>query len=339
MKFLQDFVGDRRVAGGLNETQPQNRLPMKSPSLPRRLLTVISLVVVLFWLLPVCRAADKSATPKTVTQSTGSQTEGYDLWIADGIFLCRGKKFEPTLGNVVDALRERYPDANIALAPGLAALKIADLKLRAGQLSDELEAIRVASGSKFEWIAPGSGWPNMNPAPAVDPTTGLSIPPPPAESRNNGLFVLREAPPTQSNERTVEAFNLSGYIQWLTGKDKATADTDRREKAAEQSLRDIEKIVLETIDTFKQGNLNSQDQPRFQFHRGANLLVAIGTRETVEIVRKVVNALPGQTEAGSPNPGGFGGVGGSTPNQALDAFRQRYGLSAPVPDAPGIAPR
>jgi hypothetical protein len=325
--------------GGLNETQPQNRLPMKTPALPRSWPTVISLVVVLCLLLPAGRAADKTATPKKAALSAGPETEGYDLWIAEEVFLYRGKKLEPTLGNVVDALRERYADANIALAPGLAAVKISDLKLRAGQLSDELEAIRVASGSKFEWIAPGSAGPNLPPGSSViDPATGL--PSPSAESLNRGLFILREAPPTPWTERTVEAFNLSGYIQWLTNKDRTAAAPDSRAKAAEQSLHDVEKIVMETIETLKRGNLDSQDQPRFQFHSGANLLVTVGTRESVEIVRKVVNALPGQVEAGSPNPGGFGGVGGPTPNQAVNAFMQRYGLSAPpAPGAPGTAPR
>jgi len=168
----------------------------------------------------------------------------------------------------------------------------------------------------------------------------MPLPAPTEETRNRGLFVLREAPPTPWNERTVEAFNLSGYIQWLTSKDKAATDPDNREKAAEQSLRDVERIVMETIETLKQGNLNGQDQPRFQFHRGANLLVVIGTRETVEVVRKVVNALPGQMESGLPAPGGYGGGGGSALNPAVDQFRERYGLSSPpAPGAPGLPRR
>jgi hypothetical protein len=58
------------------------------------------------------------------------------------------------LGNVVDVLRDRYTNANIVMSPGLAKLRISDLKLRAGHLADELEAIRVASGGKFEWTGP-----------------------------------------------------------------------------------------------------------------------------------------------------------------------------------------
>lgn len=320
---------------------------MKTPPLPRRLLTATSLVAVLLLFLPVGRATDKPATPKKGTLSAGAEGEGYELWIDDGVFLHRSKKLEPTLGNVVDALRERYTDANIALAPGLAELRISDLKLRAGQLSDELEAIRVASGSKFEWVAPGSAGPNMPPGSAteirqVDPATGMPLPAPPAEVRNSGLFILREAPPTPWNERTVEAFNLTGYIQWLTDKDKdkATAGPDSRAKAAEQSLHDVEKIVLETIETLKQGNLGSQDQLRFQFHRGANLLVTIGTRESVEIVRKVVNALPGQVEAASAAAGGYGGGAGSSYQQAVDHFMERYGASgSPAPGGPGLPRR
>src|SRR5207248_148278 len=114
-------------------------------------------------------------------------------------FVWQGHKLEPTLANVVDALRERYNEANIVLSPGLAKLKISDLKLRGGRLMENLEAIRVASGGKFDWTSPGvQGGPAM-----VDPATGLPASAAVVEP-NTGLFILRDPAPTPETERMVE---------------------------------------------------------------------------------------------------------------------------------------
>src|SRR5439155_11946172 len=74
-----------------------------------------------------------------------------------------------TLANIIDVLRDLHADANIAMSPELANVQIADLKLRATSLDEELEAIRVASGNQFIWTKPGA------PPVAVDPTTGLPV--------------------------------------------------------------------------------------------------------------------------------------------------------------------
>src|SRR5207249_9222726 len=108
------------------------------------------------------RAADQRAE-EALRAASGPKQE-YDLVIADGMLIKKGAKegkVEATLANVVDALRERHSSANIAIAPGVAKLKIGGRKLRAGLLWDELEAIRVASGSGFDWMAPGSPNPNF----------------------------------------------------------------------------------------------------------------------------------------------------------------------------------
>ena len=131
------------------------------------------------------------------SNSTELTRVAYDLEIVDGILVLDGRKMEATLANVVDALRTRYQDANIAVAPGLGKLKISDLKLRAGQLTDELEAVRVASGNKFDIKGPGG-------VPVIDPNTGRPL----NESSNSGLFVLQGPPATEQSERYVEAFNI-----------------------------------------------------------------------------------------------------------------------------------
>src|SRR5262249_2359842 len=139
----------------------------------------------------------------------------YDLEIVDGQLLRNGRKIEATLANAVDAARDRYPEANIVLSPGLGKIKIADLKLRAGLLADELEALRVASGGKFD--VQGASGPN----PPIDPNTGMPVAG--ARNLNTGLFVLHQA--TAQNERVVAAMNIGPYLEWLRHQ---PGETDKR---------------------------------------------------------------------------------------------------------------
>src|SRR5207245_7884095 len=68
--------------------------------------------------------------------------------------------------------------------------------------------------------------------------------------------------------------------------------------------------------------------PKFQFHRGANLLVIIGSRDAVDVARKVVNVLPGQSHLPQPQMSGPSEPGMSPPERAEnERFRQRYGLN------------
>jgi len=320
---------------------------MKTHALSRPLLTALSLAAALAFLPRDVGAQDQpTARPKTTSASAEPAPPGYDLEIIDGKLAgaLKGRGLEATLGTVVDALRDRYTKANIVMSPGLAKLKISDLKLRAGHLADELEAIRVASGSKFDWMGPGSAAPNMPPGSSVQPvdsTTGLPIAVAPS-MLDTGLFVLREPAPTPETTRTVEAFNIDPYLRWLREKQDPKEAQDRREQEVEKRLEELMKIVAETLQSLKQGS--SVEYPKFQFHRGANLLIVTGTRDAVEVARKVVNALPGQTDFGSSGGGGgggggrsFGGVGGPGMSpEAQEAFRQRYGLARP--GAPGPAP-
>src|SRR5690348_16130782 len=103
-------------------------MTMKSISLERRMRkSIISLhrvvlpipALLLFLLVSSARAGEN---PKPAE----ARHIGYDLEIVDGILVQDGKKENATLANVVDVLRARYPEANIALAPGLGKLEISD---------------------------------------------------------------------------------------------------------------------------------------------------------------------------------------------------------------------
>jgi hypothetical protein len=245
---------------------------------------------------------------------------GFDLQISGGQFIRAGTNALATLGNVIDALREQYTEANIVLSPGLGKLIVGDLKLRAGHLAEELEAVRVASGEKFEIRFPvDTGSPKY-----MNPTTGL-----PMEPSNAGLFVLREAPRPPEAQRLVEAFNIGPYLESLS----RHASPEKKATPEQEGLNEIETMIEQTVADFKGGNA-AADQLKWQYHRGATLLVVIGTPESVEIARKIVNALPGMDSAR------FGGGSLSRmPQQrsAEEAFRARYGL-APRSAEPGQTP-
>src|SRR5258708_1767017 len=77
-------------------------------------------------------AQDKSPAPSArATPKSVPSEPAYALEIADGKFTHRGKQQEATLANVVDALRDMFPENNIAMVPELARVRVADLKLRA----------------------------------------------------------------------------------------------------------------------------------------------------------------------------------------------------------------
>jgi hypothetical protein len=248
------------------------------------------------------------------------------LQILDGQLVRPTGNVEGNLGNVIDALRDEYPEANIVMSPGLAKVKVGDLKLRAGRLTEELEAVRVASGEKFDLQTPGEAVRH------IDPTTGLPI-----GSTNSpyaGLFVLREAQSPSQPQRMVEAFNVGPYLEWLGRRPPG----ERKGSPEQEGLDELQQMISQTVVDLK-GEEHPDNQVRWRYHRGATLLVIIGSPDSVEIARKIVNALPGmfpaQAQANANRT--------AQQRAAEDAFRARYGLaprdpSAAQPGAPAQAP-
>ena len=291
---------------------------------------VITGLAILVCLRGVLLSADKAFVPPAAV--TGPKIEGYDLEIKDGQLVRATGKVEATLANVVDALRDRYTDANIVVSPGLGNLKIADLKLRAGRLGEQLQAVRVASGEKFEVQGPSGPIPQQ-----IDPNTGLPVGGPMTPDR--GLFVLREAAPRPEKQRMVEAFNIGPYLEWLRFR-AGNNPADVTDKA----LAEIETILRDTMSDLK-GDSPDLDHPTWQYHRGATLLVLIGTHDSIEVARKIINVLPGMNSmAGEARPG-YGLDSGQQPDPAArqraaaeEAFRARYGLKRTNPSSPQPVP-
>jgi len=98
----------------------------------------------------------------------------------------------------------------------------------------------------------------------------------------------------------------------------------------ELAVDEICNIIRDTISDFK-GNAGDADQPKWQYHRGATLLVVIGNIESVEIARKIVNALPGMSAIADSARARYG-LGAPSPGDAAsraaaeEAFRARYGF-------------
>jgi hypothetical protein len=187
-------------------------------------------------------------------------------------------RVEATLVNIIDVLRDMHADANIAMSPELANIQIADLKLRATSLDEELEALRVASGSQFIWTKPSAS------VGAVDPTTGLSVAAVPASEFTLYSLVPAEFGGPGPTKRNVEVFNLGAYLQ--------------HQKDPQASIREIEEIILATLRQLKPDNRMSGEDPSYQFHSGANLLIVIGRQDALDVARRVVMALQEEARGG-----------------------------------------
>lgn len=266
-------------------------------------------------------AGQAVATPPAT--SSVPKSSGYNLEIVDGKLILPGGKVEATLGNVVEALRDHYAEANIVVAPGLARLRVADLKLRAGRLLDELEGLRVATSHEFEIQSPSVA------ASTIDPTTGL---PREGAKPNAGLFMLRENQSTGARERVVEAFNIGPYLNWITA--NKHVDAAQKRESEQDALHEVIEMIQETIMQFK-GDIGDAEQPSCRYHPGATLLVVIGRMDSVEIARKIVNALPGMnamvdlaTVRNGPTA-----LPSDQRTAAEEAFRKRYGLDPAKPAA------
>jgi len=257
-----------------------------------------------------------------------SKSGGYDLQIVDGVLTRDGGKKPATLATVIDALRDQYTEANIVCSPSLADLQVADLKIRSGLLADELEAIRIASGGNF--IVKGPSEPSL----PIDPNTGMAVAG--KMNLNAGLFILQELP-SESADRVVEAFNIGPYLNWLR---KNGGDPTQNEKA----LPELRTIIEETVSSLRGNQVHAADIPEVRFHRGASLLVVIGRRQSVEVARRIVSALPEMPAFGAYGPPTDSRVAEETRRRgaeqrglAEDAFRRRYGLAPaegkPAPDA------
>jgi hypothetical protein len=270
------------------------------------------------------------------------------LEIVDGAFQHGGKRVEANLANVVESLREMFPEWNFVMQPALGRMQVADLKLRPstqepppGQpwrpdsVEETLAALRVACGNAFTWsrgwARPGLGGAGL----PIDPTTGLPQAPPEEAS---SLFVLEPTPGALRPGRAVEVFNLHGYLQNLPRHDEKNPQESA--KALDQNLAEIQMMIRQTLAMLRQDQ-PGLEEPQFQFHSGASLLVVIGSPEAIEISRKIVTALPYYASSGGGSLA-MGSGSPATPSSTSFSDRLRRlideastpGAGAPPPTRP-----
>ncbi|HSU56856.1 MAG TPA: hypothetical protein VLT36_22545 [Candidatus Dormibacteraeota bacterium] len=290
---------------------------------------LLSALAIILSASPSVLLADKVAEPQAIKRETNAA--GFDLQVVEGQLVLRTGNVDATLGRVIDALREQYPEANIVMSPGLAKVKVGDLKLRGGRLTEELEAVRVASGEKFDLQTPAQA------VPTIDPTTGMPVASTKAPSA--GLYVLRQAQYSSRPPRILEAMNIGPYLEWLGRR----PHEEGKRHSEQQELSELQEMIDAAVLDFKAGEgrdrEHQDDQLIFKYHPGATLVVIIGSPDSVEIARKIVNALPGMFPAQAQ------ANANRTAQQHApdDAFRARYGLaprdaSAAQPGVPAQAP-
>jgi uncharacterized coiled-coil protein SlyX len=261
---------------------------MKTQIMFRRVLTVLGLAAALA-LPPAPVRAQTNDTPQTgrdprrAAPAQPAAPAPYDLEIANGTFLSGGQPQEQALfRRAIQILRDKHPEANIAMSPKLGDILIRDLKLRASGLDEEMEALRVASEDQFVW--------NRR-APINGPALYTLEP--------SEHFVSESAVPRLTQ---VEVFNMTSYFAH-----QANAPTNDAALAEykEKMIGDTKKIIIQTVEMACAPHALID----LQFHVGANLLVVGGTPDSIEVARKIINAMIGQSSDVSVswpfNAGGF----------------------------------
>ncbi len=248
----------------------------------RRVLTALAFAAVLA-LAPGPAQAQSNDAPqprRELRRAEPSQSPApmqYDLEIENGALRLRqpgNQKGEyaqeaPLLGRIVKLLRDKHPEANIAVAPELGDVEISDLKLHGADLEEELAALRVASGGKFNWkggLVGGAGSPSLYTLEASDQ-----------------FFKERASGAPPQNE--VEVFNFSSYFNQQ--RDSEKMEDTKFQAFKEQTIETTREIVGKTVRSVYGPGIVVQ----FQFHPGANLLVATGRQDAINVARKVINAM------------------------------------------------
>jgi hypothetical protein len=277
---------------------------MKTHIMLRRALTALAFAALLA-LPPRQAQAQTNGAPQPKPNSAAPAP--YDLVIENGsVRMPRlndpNAEAPATLENIVSLLLEKHPEANIAIAPEIRQEVIPDLKMRAANLPEEFEFLRVASGDEFVCRR------------AFD------------DIANPLLFTLEPSEKflqevAKSDSRQVEVFNFSSYFDRRLQDPQPTGDPNKSSALKESLVQITKQIVTRTVNSVC--GSSGGESLQFQFHPGANLLVVTGQTDALNIAKKVINAMIEQ-------PG--------TP-ALIDYSAQSYGISPKVLASPGVSPK
>jgi hypothetical protein len=197
---------------------------------------------------------------------------------------------EATLSNAVNYLQRKDLTVNIVLPAELGQIKIGDLQLRDAPADLALRALSEASGSKFVVKEQRSDLGTAKP-----------------------LFILQtnQPPSPPLSDVTVQAFNLTGYLSYMKFDavsrqvlSQSSQDTNADENLAklDDNLARLQDIIKQVVAAQKSFNFSwkgaaiPSNPPTIKFYKAADLLIVIGSPEAVETARKIVNALPGESD-------------------------------------------
>ena len=266
---------------------------MKTDIMFHRVLTALAFAAALA--LPPAPARAQTNDPAKAQTNSPVQ---FDLEIQNGKLLMPGPDHshgnaDANLGNIVELLREKHPEANIVMVQKVAGNRVDFLKMHAGRLTDELEALRVASGGCFDLRV-------------FDPSSAkkLYI----LEPSEKMLRAQAEEEESARRPPEVEVFNFSAYFNQHRD---SGMDDGHFQILQNETIDKTKDIIRQTLASFE-----PQDKMNFQFHPGANLLVVTGTQAEINIARKIINAMIEKTS------------GDLSPFKALEDARKKRAVSS-----------
>jgi hypothetical protein len=254
------------------QNEPVHAKPsMKTHIMFRRALTALAFAAVLALTIGSAQGQTNGA-PQPKSQSTAPVQAQYDLVIENGV-MRMPRRDDPnategaSLENIVTVLRQKHPEANIAIAPEIRQEVLPDLKIRAANLDEEFEFLRVASGDKF-----------------VFKRNFGDIANPPLFTLEPSEKFLQEVAKNDSRQVQVEVFNFSSYFARL--RNTEPMDEGKFQSLKDQTIDKTKDIIRETLESF-----GSHGIMNFQFHPGANLFVVTGSQDEINVARKIINAM------------------------------------------------
>jgi len=229
-------------------------------SIIRRLLALVSLALILPTILPGQVNNYQSDSPPDPDRKPVTKAVPFSLEIRNGDIIDNGKPAgTATIGNLLDYLKKQGKTFNIILGPGAADLRISDLMLNMSEFNGQAVIEAIVASVGDE-----------------------------VESSTTPTFGIYQLALRENTSRETQVFNLTDYLN---------PDGKADDKTIEEKLSSLTDIIYKTLHDVHPQSTDAI-QPHFQFHKGSNLLVAIGTPEALTITNQVVNAL--QLPDGNP---------------------------------------
>jgi hypothetical protein len=264
-------------------------------------------MVVLSALLLCTLSRAAVAEPAPASAATVRPASAEELVIANGTFVSAdGRSTPATLRNVVDAITQRHPHANITMV-GVDDVIIRNVRLRWGKrvgvedtdpqdvpLAGMLTALCEASGRQFEVRPFGRNDFVLSTGDA--PKTAQRV-----EIFNLGSLT-RQDRNRAAMEEDVRRYEMEYTVLGKTYGEKHPrmleiadriavwkAQLAQKTPAGQEVVKVIEQIQDVVGTTLR---LKSRDAlPEFKYHAGSNLLIVIGSDEAMDVTRKVIAAL------------------------------------------------